>query len=382
MVKIIGTKNINFIKISDEMYDYLSNLLFLLPYILNTRPMKVVREIFGHIPDLGDASLYTVTNSHGITLKVTDYGGIVQSILVPDKNGIPGDVVLGFDKLEDYLQDHPYIGTIVGRYANRIANARFILDGIEYRLVRNHGKNHLHGGAVGFDKVLWQASEFADSKGAGVSLEYMSHDMEEGYPGFLRVGVSYTLDDDNQVSIDYRATTDRPTHLNLTNHSYFNLNDAASEIYDHHLMINSSRYVLTGRDLIPTGEIRSVEGSPFDFRIPKPIGKDIHEIEGGFDLCYVLEGDGKVPILAARVIHPESGRCMETYTTEPGIQFYSSNFLAGITGKGGIRYRKHLALCLEAQHFPDTPNQPEFPSTLLRPGETYNQRTLYKFSIT
>jgi aldose 1-epimerase len=344
--------------------------------------MKVVREIFGLIPGIGDASLYTITNSNGITLKVSDYGCTIQSLLVPDKNGKPGDVVLGFDKLEGYLQNHPYIGTIVGRYANRISKARFMLDGTEYRLVQNHGKNHLHGGVVGFDKVLWQASEFADNKGAGVSLEYVSHDMEEGYPGFLRVSVTYTLDNENKVCIDYQATTDKPTHLNLTNHSYFNLNEAAAEIYDHELMIASSRYVVTGKDLIPTGEIRSVEGSPLDFRTPKPIGKDIHEVEGGFDLCYVLEGDGKATVLAARVVHPESGRCMETLTTEPGIQFYSSNFLAGITGKGGIPYRKHLALCLEAQHFPDTPNQPDFPSTLLHPGETYNQRTIYKFSNT
>jgi aldose 1-epimerase len=342
--------------------------------------MKVIREIFGHIPGIGDASLYTMTNSNGITLKLTDYGGTIQSILVPDKNGKPGDVVLGFDNLEGYLQDHPYIGTLVGRYANRIANARFMLDGTEYRLLQNHGKNHLHGGAVGFDKVLWQASEFADKNGAGVSLKYVSHDMEEGYPGFLRVSVTYTLDDENKVCLDYQATTDKPTHLNLTNHSYFNLNDAAAEIYDHELWIASTKYVVTDHDLIPTGEIGSVEGSPLDFRSPKLIGKDINEVEDGFDHCFVLEGDGKEPVLAARVVHPESGKCMETFTTEPGIQFYSSNFLADITGKRGTPYRKHLALCLETQHFPDTPNQPGFPSTLLRPGETYNQRTIYKFS--
>jgi len=342
--------------------------------------MKVVREIFGQIPGKGDASLYTITNSNGITLKITDYGGIIQSIWVPDKNGKPGDVVLGFDSLEGYLQDHPYIGTIVGRYANRISNARFVLDGIQYKLAQNHGRNHLHGGIFGYDKVLWKASEFADKKGAGITMEYVSHDLEEGYPGFLRLSITYTLDENNQVCLDYQATTDKATHLNLTNHSYFNLNGAAKEVYDHELWIPASRYVLTDQDLIPTGEIGSVEGGPLDFRSPKLLGKDINEVEGGFDLCYVVDGDGKEPSLAARVVHPESGRCMETFTTEPGIQFYSSNFLADIRGKGGVPYRKHLALCLEAQHFPDTPNQPDFPSTLLRPGETYNQRTIYKFT--
>ena len=342
--------------------------------------MKVVQKIFGQIPGKGDASLYTITNSNGITLKITDYGGTIQSIMVPDKNGKPGDVVLGFDSLEGYLQDHPYIGTIVGRYANRISNARFVLDGIQYKLAQNHGRNHLHGGIVGYDKVLWQASEFADKKGAGITMEYVSHDMEEGYPGFLRLSVTYTLDDENQVCLDYQATTDKATHLNLTNHSYFNLNGASKEVYDHELWIPASRYVVTDQDLIPTGEIGSVEGGPLDFRSPKLIGKDINEVEGGFDLCYVVEGEGREPSRAARVVHPESGRCMETFTTEPGIQFYSSNFLADIKGKGGIPYRKHLALCLEAQHFPDTPNQPDFPSTLLRPGETYNQRTIYKFT--
>lgn len=343
--------------------------------------MKVLREVFGLIPGTGDASLYTITNSNGITLKVSDYGCTIQSILVPDKNGQPGDVVLGFDNLEDYLKDHPYIGTVVGRYANRISKASFMLDGNLYKLAANHGRNHLHGGTAGFGKMLWQASEFADHKGAGVTLKYESYDMEEGYPGFLRVTLTYTLDDDNQVCLDYHATTDRATHINLTNHAYFNLNGAVAEIYDHELWIPASRYLVTDKDLIPTGEIRSVKGSPLDFRTPKLIGRDIDKLEGGYDLCYVLDRDIGEPVPAARVVHNPSGRCMETFTTEPGIQFYSSNFLSGITGKGGIPYRKHLALCLEAQHFPDSPNQPDFPSTILRPGEAYRQRTIYKFSV-
>jgi aldose 1-epimerase len=342
--------------------------------------MKVVREIFGQIPGTGDANLFTITNSNGITLKVTDYGCTIQSILVPDRKDIPGEVVLGFDSLEGYLQAHPYIGTIVGRYANRIANASFILEGAMYKLAQNHGRNHLHGGIRGFDKVLWEASEFADQKGAGVTLKYVSHDGEEGYPGFLRVSLTYTLNDENELCLDYQATTDKSTHLNLTNHAYFNLNNPKTKIYDHELMVPAATYVVTDQDLIPTGEIASVEGGPLDFRTPKLIGRDIDALEDGYDLCYVLDGDGKEPVLAARVVHPESGRCMEVFTTEPGIQFYSSNFLSGLRGKGGILYRKHLALCLEAQHYPDSPNQPHFPSTVLHPRETYTQRTVYKFS--
>jgi aldose 1-epimerase len=342
--------------------------------------MKVIREVFGQIPGAGNASLFTITNSQGMTVKLTDYGCTIQSILVPDREGRPGDVVLGFDSLDGYLQEHPYIGTIVGRYANRIANASFVLEGMMYKLAQNHGRNHLHGGIVGFDKVLWEASEFADQKGAGITLKYVSHDREEGYPGYLRVSLTYTLNDENELCLDYLATTDKSTHLNLTNHAYFNLNGAVEKIYDHELMIPASKYVVTDEDLIPSGEIISVEGTPLDFRTPKLIGRDIGEVEDGYDLCYVLEGDGSEPVLAARVVHPESGRCMETFTTEPGIQFYSSNFLSGLKGKGGILYRKHLALCLEAQHFPDSPNQPHFPTTLLHPGETYTQRTIYKFS--
>ncbi len=342
--------------------------------------MKVIREVFGQIPGKGDAILYTITNSNGISLKITDYGCTIQSILVPDKNGKPGDVVLGFDSLEGYLRNHPYIGTIVGRYANRISNASFILGGVQYKLAQNHGRNHLHGGKVGYDKVLWEATEFADKNGVGITMKYVSHDKEEGYPGYLRLSVTYTLNEDNEVCLDYEATTDKTTHLNLTNHSYFNLNGAVAKIYDHELWIPATRYVVTDQDLIPTGEIGSVEGSPLDFRSPKLIGKDIGDLEDGYDLCYVLERDEGEAVLAARVVHPESGRCLETFTTEPGIQLYTSNFLADIKGKSGIPYRKHLALCLEAQHFPDTPNQPDFPSTLLRPGETYKQRTIYKFT--
>ena len=343
--------------------------------------MKVNRKVFGQLPENGEASLFSITNSNGMSLKISDYGAIIQSIKVPDREGKMDDVVLGFDTLQEYLQDHPYIGTVVGRYANRIAGGRFELDGEQFRLVQNNGMNHLHGGTVGFDKILWEAVDFADRSGAGVSLEYFSHDLEEGYPGNLKILITYTLDEENRVQIDYSATSDKATHINLTNHSYFNLSGAKKNIYDHELMIDSHRYVVSDEGLIPTGELRSLEGSPLDFRKPKRIGDDIHNVPGGFDHCYVLEGDGTEPVLAARVAHPGSGRMMEAFTTQPGIQLYSSNFLSGLTGKGGRAYDKHLALCLETQHYPDSPNQPAFPSTVLRPGETYRQKTIYKFSL-
>jgi len=343
--------------------------------------MKINRESFGTLPDNREASLFTAVNSNGLILKISDYGGIIQSIQVPDKNGKLGDVVLGFDNLEGYLQDHPYIGTLVGRYAGRISGASFRLEGTDFHLAKNHGPNHIHGGTLGFDKVLWDASEFADDKGGGVTLTYTSHDMEEGYPGTLNVRVTYTLDEEGQVCIDYQATTDKPTPLNLTNHAYFNLGGGSSPVYDHEVRINSEKYVELDADLIPTGKINTVEGSYLDFRTSKLIGTDIEKVEGGFDNCYVLEGDGVVPVTAARVSHPESGRVMETLTTEPGIQFYTSNFLEGLTGKRGQSYEKHQAFCLETQHYPDSPNHPNFPDTILRPGETYIQKTIYKFSI-
>lgn len=342
--------------------------------------MKVTREVFGLLPGNGEASLYTSINPSGLQLKVSDYGGIIQSMLVPDRNGKLDDVVLGFDNLEGYLGDHPYIGTLVGRFANRISKGRFSLDGTEYRLVQNNGENHIHGGEKGFDKVLWEASEFADDKGAGVSLSYFSHDMEEGYPGNLSLEVTFTLDMQNQVCIDYKATCDRATHLNLTHHGYFNLGGGSGKIYDHELEIPVNRYVHTDENLIPTGEIVTAAGGPLDFTSSKPIGQDLSKVEGGYDLCYVLGEGSSEPEFAARVVHPDSGRVLEVFTTEPGMQIYSSNFLEGISGKNGQAYEPHQALCLETQHFPDSPNHPSFPSTILRPGGTYRQKTIYKFS--
>lgn len=342
--------------------------------------MKITSEIFGNVPGKGDAGLYSIANSNRMILKVTNYGAAIQSILIPDREGVQGDVVLGFDRLEDYLQEHPYIGTTVGRFANRIAGGRFTIGGEEYRLVQNNGANHLHGGAVGFDKILWEAEDFADGDGAGVSMKYFSHDMEEGYPGNLQVRITYTLDEENQVRIDYEATTDKSTHINLTNHSYFNLSGRAGKIHDHEIRINASSFLVSDDELIPTGEIMDLTGSPLDLREPRRIGDIIEKVPGGFDHCYVLDRDENDPVSAALVTHSESGRTLEVFTTEPGVQFYSSNFLTGIRGKGNTAYEKHMAFCLETQHYPDSPNRPEFPSTLLKYGEIYRQRTIYRFS--
>lgn len=341
--------------------------------------MKVDTKVFGRLSGKEEAHLFTLQNSNGITIKFTNYGGIITSILIPDRNGNFDDVVLGFNSLEGYLEQHPYIGTLVGRYASRISKGKFTLNDKEYNLFRNEGKNHLHGGLKGFDKALWSFNEYADIQRAGVMLSYMSHDMEEGYPGNLKIEVHYSLNEDNELAIDYTASCDATTHLNLTHHGYYNLNGAKDLIYDHVLMINASYYVETDPDMIPTGRLIDLEGGPLDFRLAKPIGSDISKLSNGYDHCYVLSKKDVDPELAARINHPESGRTMEVYTTEPAIQFYSSNFLEGITGKDNIIYRKHLALCLEAQHYPDSPNHPDFPSTLLSPGDLYKQTTIYKF---
>ncbi len=341
--------------------------------------MKVNTEVFGRLSDREQAHLFTLQNSNGITAKITNYGGTITSILVPDRNGKVEDIVLGFDNLDGYLGQHPYIGTLVGRYANRISGGKFTLDGKEYRLFLNDGQNHLHGGLKGYDKVLWTFYEYADSTRAGVMLNYVSYDMEEGYPGNLKMDVHISLNENNEVTIDYVASCDAKTHLNLTHHGYFNLNGVKDLIYDHVMMINASQYVETDSQLIPTGKIIKLKGGPLDFRSAKPIGPEISKLVNGYDHCYVLSKKDTGPELAARVSHPKSGRIMEVYTTEPAIQFYSSNFLKGINGKGNLKYRKHLALCLEAQHYPDSPNHPHFPSTLLEPGEVYKQTTVYKF---
>lgn len=323
---------------------------------------------------------YTLTNANGMVVKIINYGGTVTNIMVPDKNGNMGDVALGYDSLSGYMQTgNPYMGCLVGRYANRIGNARFTLDGKTYTLAANNNGNSLHGGLKGFDKVIWAVKPMGDTS---LVLNYTSKDGEEGYPGTLTTEVRYTLTPDNALKIEYTATTDKPTVVNLTNHSYFNLSAGQdSTIMGHELMIKSDMITAANDKLIPTGAFTEVKGTPLDFTIPKAIGKDFAAVKGGYDFNWVIRRSGVEPEMVATVYHPGSGRYMEVYTTEPGIQFYTGNFLDGtLTGKGGKKHILHAGLCLETQHFPDSPNQPKFPTTVLKPGETYKQTTWYKFS--
>lgn len=341
--------------------------------------MEITEKSFGQLPDGKEASLFQLKNNTGMEVDITNYGGIVTAIRIPDRNKEPGDVVLGFDSLDGYLGEHPYFGAIIGRYGNRINKGRFTLEGQEYTLAQNNGNNHLHGGITGFDKVLWTASKEKTLESVTLKLGYVSRDMEEGYPGNLMVEVDYTLNDSNELIIAYRATTDKTTHLNLTNHSYFNLNNCRGDILDHELMIDADNVTELNDESIPTGMILPVEGTCFDFRTAKPIGRDIEETAPGYDINYVINNaDGELQRMAA-VYHEKSGRSMDVLTTEPGVQLYTSNYIEEIPGKEGITYRKHAAVCLETQHFPDTPNQPSFPSTILNPGEEYNQVTIYRF---
>jgi len=349
----------------------------------------VKKEAFGKTQDGKAVDLYTLTNAHGMEVRAMRYGGIIVSLRVPDARGAFDDVVLGFNSLDGYLAGHPYFGAIIGRYGNRIAKGRFTLDGVEYKLAVNNGPNSLHGGLKGFDKVVWHAQSFENKDGVGIVFTYTSPDGEEGYAGNLAVKVTYTLTDSNELIFDYHATTDKPTIVNLTNHSYFDLAGAGKgDILGHVMMISADRFTPVDATLIPTGELRSVVGTPFDFRQPTAIGARIEQkdeqlvLGGGYDHNFVINRTGPGLALAARVLEPTTGRVLEVDTTEPGVQFYTGNFLDGtVTGKDGHVYRKRYAFCLETQHFPDSPNQPNFPSTILRPGETYKSRTVYKFSV-
>jgi aldose 1-epimerase len=348
----------------------------------------VTQKPFGKTKDGQPVSLFVLKNSSGMEVAITNYGGIVTSIIVPDRNGKPGDVVLGFDKLDDYLAGHPFFGAIAGRYGNRIAKGSFTIDGKTYSLAKNNGPNHLHGGIKGFDKAVWKAEAIKTADGPGVKLTHVSPDGDEGYPGNLTVTVAYVLTDKNELKMDYRATTDKPTHVNLTNHSYFNLAGAgAGDILGHEMMINADRFTPVDAGLIPTGELRSVEGTPFDFRKPTTIGKRIDQDEEqirygkGYDHNFVLNRTGPGLELAARAFEPTTGRVLEVLTTEPGVQFYCGNFLDGKhVGKGGKAYKHRYGFCLETQHFPDSPNKPEFPTSLLKPGQEYKTTTVFKFS--
>ncbi len=350
----------------------------------------LVSTTSAQVRDFDSIKLYTLENESGMTVRVTNYGAIITSIIVPDRNGKRADVALGYDRVEDYINavDKPYFGAVVGRYGNRIAKGEFTLDGETYSLLQNNGENHLHGGAIGFDKVVWAVDEYVEGK--SLTLSYLAKDKEEGYPGNLELIIVYTLADDNSLVVDYHATTDKATPINVTQHTYFNLKgEGQGTILDHKLMLNAKTFTPVDESLIPTGEMPAVAGTPFDFTTAKAIGHDIDQqneqlVFGlGYDHNWILNKDGKEGelSLAAQVHEPSSGRVMEIYTTEPGIQFYCGNFLDGrLKGKSGKPYVHRGGFCLETQHFPDSPNQPNFPSTILKPGETYESKTVFKFS--
>lgn len=341
---------------------------------------KITKESWGEA-DGKPVDLYTLTNANGVQVKITTYGGIVTSWVTPDKNGNKTNVVLGFDSLSGYLAKPPYFGAIIGRYGNRIAKGTFKIDTTTYQLATNNGENHLHGGNKGYDKVVWNAKP-ADST-TSLTLTYLSKDDEEGYPGNLNITVVYTLTDENELLIDYRAETDKTTVVNLTNHSYFNLTgDVNNTILDHQLQINADKYTPVDAGLIPTGELKDVKGTPFDFLQPHKIGERIAAVDGGYDHNFVLTRTGSDLELVATLTDSVSGRKLEVFTTEPGLQFYSGNFLDGtIKTSDGKSINLRTGLCLETQHFPDSPNQPAFPSTLLKPGEKYHTITKYKISV-
>ena len=325
-----------------------------------------------------DVSLYRLKNDDGFEVTITNYGGAVVSLFAPDRNGSFGDVVLGFDTLEEYVKNPLYFGPLIGRHANRIARGKFSLDGVEYQLTQNDGVNHLHGGFRGFDKRVWDVSDQTDREALSLRLEYLSRDGEEGYPGNLRAEVVYTLSG-NELRINYEAITDHDTIVNLTNHSYFNL-ACGGDILDHELTLNADAFTPVSEDLIPTGEVRAVANSTWDFTKGKAIGKDL-AAAGGYDHNFVLNGWDKSLRTAARLYEPTSGRTLEILTDQPGMQFYSGNFLDGsFRGKGGVVYNKYAGLCLEPQHFPDAPNHPNFPSTVLRRGELYRHASVYRFT--
>src|SRR5438477_517190 len=350
---------------------------------------STTKKSFGKTPDGQPADLFVLTNRNGSEVSITNYGGTVVSLKVPDRSGKIADVVLGYDNVEGYAEGKSYFGAIVGRYGNRIGHAQFVLDGKTYTLAKNNGENSLHGGVNGFNKAVWTAKTLSSKDGQSLELSYLSKDGEEGFPGNLKVTVIYTLTDDNALRIEYSATTDKKTVVNLTNHSYFNLaGQGSGDILGHLLTIEADKFTPVDSGLIPTGELRDVAGTPFDFRKPTAIGARINEddeqlkLGGGYDHNFVLRRKPGEPIsLAARVVDPKTGRVLEVWTDQPGVQFYTGNFLDGsVRGKGGIAYTKRSAFCLETQHFPDSPNHPKFPSTVLKPGERYHTTTIYKFS--
>jgi aldose 1-epimerase len=350
------------------------------------KPPTLSRQPFGTMPDGTAVELFTFTNARGVEVRIANLGATIVSIRTPDRTGRSGDIVLGFDTFDGYLKNTPFFGVVVGRYGNRIARGQFVLDGVTYTLAKNNGDNHLHGGVKGFDKAVWTPRIDEGPAGPSLHLEYVSRDGEEGYPGTMTATVVYTLTNRDELRIDYAATTDRKTVVNLTNHSYFNL-AGTGDVLSHQVQINADRFTPVDKGLIPTGELRPVSGTPFDFRTPTAVGAHINDADqqiqfgGGYDHNFVLNAASGSLRLAARVTEPTTGRVLEVSTTEPGVQFYTGNFLDGtVVGRHGQAYQKRSALCLETQHFPDSPNQPSFPSAVLAPGQRYETTTVFAFS--
>jgi aldose 1-epimerase len=377
------------VKLQRRLSTFLFAVLLLISCAAFAPAQTISKHSFGKTADGQNIDLYTLRNAHGVEARITNYGGILVSLKVPDRNGKFDDVVLGFNDLDTYLtKNNPYFGAIIGRYGNRIAKGQFTLNGVEYKLAVNNGENHLHGGIKGFDKVVWTGREMKTNAGPAVVLTYLSKDGEEGYPGNLNVRVVYTLTNNNEIKIDYSATTDKDTVTNLTHHSYFNLaGEGNGDILNHLVTINANRFVPTDAGSIPTGELRKVAGTPFDFLKPMAIGARINQddeqlkLGNGYDHTWVINGRAGTMRLAATAYEPGSGRVLQVWTTEPGVQFYTGNFLDGtLTGKSGKVYARRNGFCFETQHFPDSPNQPSFPTTTLRKGQTYKSTTIYRFS--
>lgn len=338
---------------------------------------NISSKVFGKLPDGREAHVFTLSNKNGVQISISNYGGIVQSILLPDRKNTWVDIVAGYDTLEEYVTDKAYFGASVGRYANRIAKGHFTINGQEYQLALNSGQHHLHGGNSGFNKKLWSAKPEVTENDCRLELSYSSPDGEENYPGNLVVLAVYTLNNRNEFSIQYFAKTDKETYLNLTNHSYFNLSGSGS-VLPTRVSIYSKKFTETNQELIPTGKLTEVKGTPLDFRKEKSIGQDIAQTGAGYDLNYVLQKRGREISFAAKASDPHSKRSIEVYTSQPGMQFYTANFIKGIKGKNGHVYNNHEAFCFETQHYPDSPNRPEFPATLLQPGELFEETTIFR----
>jgi len=376
-------------KPTGELSGLLCCLFLLISFSVIKGQANITKESFGKTAAGENVDVFTLTNNLGMQAKITNYGAIVVSVKAPDRSGKMDDVVLGFKDLASYLKGHPYFGAIVGRYGNRIAKGRFTLDGVEYKLAVNNGENHLHGGIKGFDKVVWTAKEARTKMGPALSLTYISKDGEEGYPGTVTATVVYTLTNNNELKLDYTVTTDKDTVTNLTHHSYFNLaGEGNGDILSHILTLNAARFTPTDSGSIPTGELKAVVGTPFDFLKPTVIGKRIDEQDqqlqfgSGYDHNFIVNGKAGTLRSAATVYEPTSGRVLEVWTTEPGVQFYTGNFLDGtLTGKSGKVYQKRFGFCLETQHYPDSPNHPAFPTTTLKKGATYRSTTVYRFKV-